>query len=61
MVNPQRDRNIVVPTVCEISNENISQTIHQHFGHVYTARLKLTERKGLIEGLPENFPDLEEP
>ena len=28
-VNPQRKRNIVVPTICGLSKQNISQRIHQ--------------------------------
>ena len=58
-INPQRDRNIFVPTVCALPKQNLSQIIHQSFGHVSITRLKPTERKGLMEGLPENIPDLE--
>ena len=31
------------------------------FGHVYITRLKRMSRKGLMEGLPENVPELKEP
>ena len=47
-VNPQIDSNIVVPTVCELLKQNLSQIIRQRFGHVSITRLKLTKRKGLI-------------
>ena len=50
---------IVVPTVCELLKQNISQLIHQYFGRVYITRLKILVRKGLIESLPKNLPDLE--
>ena len=36
----------------------ISQLIHKSFGNVYIAGLKKMERKGLVEGIPENLPDL---
>ena len=39
-VNPQRESNIFVPTVCALSKKNLSQPIHQRFGHVYIASLK---------------------
>ena len=35
--------------------------INQIFGHVPIARLKLMTGKGLMEGLPKNLPDLEQP
>ena len=60
-VNPHRDNNIFFPTVCALSKQNLSQLIHQHFGHVSITRLKQMEEKGLMEGLPENIPELEEP
>ena len=53
--------NISVPTICALSKQNSFQIIHQHFGHVYIARLKRVPRKGLMEGLPTNTHDLEEP
>ena len=34
----QIDRNIVVPTVCVISRQNVSQIIYESFGHVSIAR-----------------------
>ena len=40
---------------------NISQLIHKSFGHISINRLKQMTRKGIMEGLPENIPDLEEP
>ena len=60
-INPHRDKNIVFPTVCEISKQNLSQLIHQRFDHVYIPILKRMARKGLMEGLPENLPELEDP
>ena len=33
-INPHRDKNLVVPTVCGLSNQTLSQLIHQRFGHV---------------------------
>ena len=38
-----------------------SLIIHRRFGHVSISRLKLMARKGLVEGLPKNISDLEEP
>ena len=58
-INTHRDNNIVVPTVCGLK-KNISQFIHQRFGHVSIARLRIMTRKGLMGGLPENIPELEE-
>ena len=39
-INPHRDKNIVVPTVCGLSKQALSQLIHQCFGHVSITRLK---------------------
>ena len=58
-VNPQRNRNISVPTVCDPLNV-FSQLSHQKFVHVSIVRIKVTTRKGITEGLPTNLPDLEE-
>ena len=58
---PQRNRNILFLTFWYLSKQNLSQLIHQNFGHVYIDRLKLISRKLLLEGLPTNIPDLEEP
>ena len=60
-INPHRDKNIVVPTVCGLSKQTISQLIHHCFVHVYFTRLKQMAREGLMEGLPENLLELEEP
>ena len=60
-VNPQRNRNIVVPTVNSLSKQNVSQIIHQRFGHVSIVRTKRMARKGLTESLPTNIPDLQQP
>ena len=60
-INHHKDNNIVVPTVCVLSKQNLSQLIHQQFGHFSSTRLKQMARKGLMEGLPENLPELEEP
>ena len=43
--NHHRDKNIVVPTVCGLSKQDISQLIHQRFGHVSIIRLKRMTRK----------------
>ena len=60
-INPHREKNPVVPTVCGLSKQNLSQLIHQRFGHVSITRLKRMARRGLMDGLPENLPELEEP
>ena len=60
-VKPQRNRNIVVPTVYYLSKQNIYQIIHQRFGRVSIFRLKLIAIKVLMKGLPKNILDLEEP
>ena len=60
-INPHRDKNIVVPNVCGISKQNISQLIHQRICHLSITRLRGMARKGLMEGLPENLSKLEEP
>ena len=57
-VKPHRDKKIVMSTVYALSKQNSSQIIHQHFGHVAITRLKLMTRKGIMEGIPENLPDL---
>ena len=60
-VNPQRNSNIVVPTVCSLSKYNLYKIMHQHFVHVSITRLKLTARKVIMKGLPTNIPGLEYP
>ena len=60
-INPQRYKNLVVPTVCGLSKQTLSLLIHQRFGHVSITRLKRMAIKGLMEGLPEILPELEEP
>ena len=60
-VNPQRNRNIFFPTVSALSKQNLSQLIHQRFGHVYIAILKLMSKDRPMEGLLKNIPDLKEP
>ena len=59
-VNPQRNRNIF-PSVCSLSKQILSQLIHQRFGHVSIARPQSMARQWLMESLPTNIPDLEEP
>ena len=59
--NPKRNRNIFVPTVCELSKQTLSQLICHCFGHVSITRLRRMAIKGLMEGLPTNLPDLEQP
>ena len=39
--------------------KNPSNIIHQSLGHVSISRQKMA-RKGLMEGIPTNIPDLEE-
>ena len=53
---PQRNSNIVVPNVCDLSKQNLSQIIHQRFGHVSISRLKRMSIKWLMVGLPTNLP-----
>ena len=60
-LNSQRNRNIVVPTLFALSTHNLSQIMNQHFGHVSIYRLKSMTRKGLMEGIPKNIPDMEKP
>ena len=60
-INPHRDKNIVVPTVCGLSKQTLYQIIHQRFDHVSITQLKWMAIKGLVEGLSENIPELEEP
>ena len=50
----------MVPNECYLSKHNIYHLIHQHFGHVSSARLKQTARKVLMKGLPTNLPDLKD-
>ena len=50
----------MVSTICGLSKQNPYQLIRQLFGHVSITRLILIERKGFMEGLPENIPDMEE-
>ena len=56
--NPQINRNIVVPTVCVLSKQNISHIIHQCFGIVSIFSIKRMARKVIMEVLPTNIPDL---
>ena len=41
--------------------KNLSWIICQRFGHVSISGIKLMARKVLVEGLPTDIPDLEEP
>ena len=59
-VKPQRNRNIVVPTVYPLSKKYIYQPINKWFGNVSFYILELMAKKWLMEGLPTNIPDLEE-
>ena len=45
----------------DFQKQNLSQIIHQNYGHVSIVRPKQMARKLLMEGLPKNLPDLEEP
>ena len=55
-VNPHRDRYTVVLTVWSISKQNFYQIIHQRFGHVSVARLKLMAKKSTHGGSPIEYP-----
>ena len=57
-INPHRDKNIVVPTICGLSKQTLPQLIHQMFGHISITQIKRMARKGLMEGLPKNLPEL---
>ena len=39
-INPHRDKNVVVPTICGISKQTPYQLIYQRFGHVDMTKLK---------------------
>ena len=58
-VKHQRNRNILVSTVCALSKQNLPRFIHQRCGCVSISSLKPIARKGLMEGLPTNLPELE--
>ena len=60
-VKRQRKRNIVVPTFCALSKQNLSQFIQHCFGFVFITILKWMIRKVHMKGLPTNIPVLEEP
>ena len=60
-INPQRNSNIFVPTIYVLLKQTISQFIYQPLGHVYISRLKRMARKILMEGLPTNITNLEQP
>ena len=56
-VTPQKDSNIVVPTFCAFSKQNLYHFIHHIFGCVSIIILKIMEIKVFMEGLPANIPD----
>ena len=58
-VNPQRNRYIVVTTVCFLLKQNLFQIIYHTFGHVSITRLGRMARIEVMKGLPTNIPDLE--
>ena len=60
-VKPERNRNIVAPSICGLLKRNLSQRINQNFVSVSITGLIQISRKGLITGLPTNISDLEEP
>ena len=60
-LNSQISKIIVVPTVFYLSKQNTPQIIQRRFGHVSISRIKRMARRWLMEGLPENLPDLEYP
>ena len=51
-VKPKRKKYIVVPIVCGLSNQNLSQMVHICFGHVSISRLWIMKKKLPIMGLP---------
>ena len=60
-VNPKRNKDIVVSTVCVSSKNNLSQRIHQCFGHALITSLSTMVIKVLMQGITKNLPDVEEP
>ena len=59
-IQPSNKQEYFCPNyLCPI--KNLSQIIHQRFGHVYITKVKIISRKGLMKRLPTNLPDLEEP
>ena len=58
-VNPQKNRNIVLPTLCGLSKNNLYSLIHQQIGHVFISSPRLMARKLLKHFLPKQIPDLE--
>ena len=55
-VNPNRDMHIFVPTICQLSKQNIYHIINQSFGRVYINRLKRMARNGCMGNLPKKSP-----
>ena len=60
-VKAQRNIYIVVPTVCGLSEYNISFPFHQKVCRVLIIRLQIMANKGLIKNIPMNISDLEKP
>ena len=58
--NPQRNIDIVVPTICVLYNNNIYKLIYQQIGHVSITTLQRMVSKGHMEVLLTNLPHLEE-
>ena len=52
--------NMVVPTACGISKNNLSQIIHQRFGHVLITSIIHLSKKRLMNYPSKNSPVLEE-
>ena len=60
-VNPHIDRNIVIPTVCALSKTISLRLFILVLVMSLLPDLKKKSRKGFMEGLLANIPDLEEP
>ena len=50
----------MVPIFCGLSEKNLSQIIHQRFGHILITRIRQMARKGLMICILRNIPDVYE-
>ena len=57
--NQLKKKEVVTPTICGLSTQTLLKLFHQYFGHVSIPRLKHTEKKGSVHGIPYNLPKLE--
>ena len=55
-INPQRDNNIVVPTINILTKHTLYQLINQRFGHVYITHTKLNGKERTHGRSPRKFP-----